>query len=153
MLISKASEQSTSLISSLCLVQRGENNQDHIILITGCPLKRNLNCRVDAGTFPDPKDCRGFVKCAQSRAFPDKCNNGLFFDPVSDILHSSNVLTAIAQEICNCNTKAATNCQGRPTGGRGGECLYQQHLSSMGTAGSRGSRRGKELPGFGKGRG
>jgi len=67
-----------------------------------CPLKRNLNCKVDAGTFPDPKDCRGFVQCAQSTAFRKKCGPGQFFDP----------------GVCNCNT-GKIDCQGRPAGGGG----------------------------------
>jgi len=55
------------------------------------------SCEKD-GLFPDPDDCRGFIKCAQGSPYKKKCSNGLVFDKVT----------------YNCNWPAATDCGSRP---------------------------------------
>ena len=73
---------------------------------------------MEDGLFPDPEDCRGFIKCAQVRLvlweeeagdcvlqgsrYPMLCGGGLYFDPVT----------------YNCNWAWATQCNGRPLGRR-----------------------------------
>lgn len=50
------------------------------------------------GLFPDPDDCRGFVKCAQGDPYHMQCSGGLYFDLVTQ----------------NCNWPTATSCGSRP---------------------------------------
>jgi len=57
-----------------------------------------VDCSVKDGLFPDPTNCRGFIKCAQGEPYPQECGGGLYFDPVT----------------YNCNWPTATNCNGRP---------------------------------------
>merc|ERR1711953_1383716 len=57
-----------------------------------------VDCALADGLFPDPHNCRGFVKCAQGDPYHMVCSGGLFFDPVT----------------YNCNWPFATDCQGRP---------------------------------------
>merc|ERR1719266_2992046 len=57
-----------------------------------------VDCALADGLFPDPHNCRGFVKCAQGDPYHMVCSGGLYFDPVT----------------YNCNWPFATDCQGRP---------------------------------------
>jgi len=57
-----------------------------------------VDCSREDGLFPDPDNCRGFIKCAQGDRYPMQCNGGLYFDPVT----------------YNCNWPFATDCNGRP---------------------------------------
>merc|ERR1719391_1360103 len=57
-----------------------------------------VDCAVADGVFPDPHNCRGFVKCAQGDPYHMVCSGGLYFDPVT----------------YNCNWPWSTDCQGRP---------------------------------------
>ena len=111
---------------------------------------------MDAGTFPDPKDCSGFVQCAQSTAFPKKCNNGLFFDPVSDILTSlSHVLATIVlfRSFVTATQKQQQIVREDPLEEEVVAFTNITSLIFIATAGSSGGggRRGKQLPGFDNG--
>jgi len=57
-----------------------------------------VDCALADGLFPDPHNCRGFVKCAQGDPYHMVCSAGLYFDPVT----------------YNCNWPWSTDCQGRP---------------------------------------
>jgi len=57
-----------------------------------------VDCSIADGLFPDPHNCRGFVKCAQGDPYHMVCSSGLYFDPVT----------------YNCNWPWSTDCQGRP---------------------------------------
>jgi len=57
-----------------------------------------VDCALADGVFPDPHNCRGFVKCAQGDPYHMVCSGGLYFDPVT----------------YNCNWPWSTDCQGRP---------------------------------------
>jgi len=57
-----------------------------------------VDCTVLDGLFPDPHNCRGFIKCAQGDSYPMECGGGLYFDIVT----------------YNCNWSWDTDCNGRP---------------------------------------
>jgi len=57
-----------------------------------------VDCSVKDGLFPDPQNCRGFIKCAQGDSYPMECGGGLYFDIVT----------------YNCNWAWNTDCNGRP---------------------------------------
>jgi len=57
-----------------------------------------VDCTVKEGLFPDPQNCKGFIKCAQGDSYPMECGGGLYFDLVT----------------YNCNWSWDTDCNGRP---------------------------------------
>jgi len=58
-----------------------------------------VDCSVQDGLYPDPHNCKGFIKCAQGDKYFLQCGGGLYFDIAT----------------YNCNWRWDTNCMGRPT--------------------------------------
>jgi len=58
----------------------------------------SVDCSTLSGLYPDPDDCRGFIKCAQGDRYSYACGGGLYFDVVT----------------YNCNWPWDTDCGTRP---------------------------------------
>jgi len=86
----------TSSSSASCSCVSGHSGDPY----SHCTPSGPGGCERD-GLFPDPGDCRAFIKCAQGDPYKLTCGGGLYFDLVT----------------YNCNWPAATACGTRPVPG------------------------------------